>query len=652
VARDLVIGNGKITIAFDSRMGLRDFFFPMVGLENHLSGHEFRIGVWADHRFSWIGDGWQISTKYLPDTLVGKCMAGNDGLEVELEVNDAVHSSLNLYLKKLAVRNTSKLKREIRVFFSQDFHIYGLDAGDTAMYEPESKSIIHYKRKRYFLINGSTDQNSGIYQFATGYKESFGKEGTWKDAEDGDLQGNPVAQGSVDSAISFRLEIPPGSTSTIYYWIACGENLEEVIALDSKVKDTGVEQLLLETENYWSAWVNKRDVDLAPLPRDIRRLYRASLLIMRTHADNGGAIIASCDSDILQFNRDTYSYVWPRDGALTALAFDAAGFQEVSRPFFEFCHRQISKGGFFYHNYMADGSLGSNWHALIDARGQSQLPIQEDETALVLLALWKHFQKYRDVEFIGKVYDKLVVSASDFLLEHRDQNTGLPEPSFDIWEEKIGVFTATSATVCAALTAAAEFAKVFYDSERQDLLNQAGKQMKESMLTYLYDKQLGRFIKAINPDGSRDTCIDSSLAFIFAYGPFDASDDEVVNTMRAIHKQLWINIGTGGIARYENDEYRRTSRDITGNPWFISTLWLARWYFARAKSIEELNKGRDLLSWVTKRATLSGILGEQFNPQTGLSASVQPLIWSHAEFVKAVCEYIDKYNKISSLIER
>ena len=142
---------------------------------------------------------------------------------------------------------------------------------------------------------------------------------------------------------------------------------------------------------------------------------------------------------------------------------------------------------------------------MIDAKGQPQLPIQEDETALVLLALWKHFQKYRDVEFIGKVYDKLVVNASEFLLDHRDEKTGLPKPSFDFWEEKIGVFTATSATVCAALTAAAEFAKVFYDSKRQDLLNKAGKQMKEGMLTHLYDKQLGRFIKAIYPDGSRDT---------------------------------------------------------------------------------------------------------------------------------------------------
>ena len=46
----------------------------------------------------------------------------------------------------------------------------------------------------------------------------------------------------------------------------------------------------------------------------------------------------------------------------------------------------------------------------------------------------------------------------------------LPKPTFDEWEEKVGVFTSTVASVCAALDAAAKFAKVFYDSNRQEIL--------------------------------------------------------------------------------------------------------------------------------------------------------------------------------------
>jgi GH15 family glucan-1,4-alpha-glucosidase len=618
-----------------------------VGLENHAAGHLFRLGVQVNGNFTWIGDGWDISMKYLPETLVSQCLAVHKSLPVELEVNDAVHSFLDLYFRKLTVRNVTEAKCDFKVFFSHDFHIYGEDAGDTVMYEPNLQAVIHYKRKRYFLINGVTAQHPGITEFAIGQKESFGKEGTWKDAEDGVLEKNPVAQGSVDSTVSFQLELKPKSAETIYYWIACGRNLEEVKALDATAKRVGAEQLLLETENYWSAWVNKQNLNLSILPRDILRLFKTSLLIMRTHVDNRGAIISSCDSDVLQFNRDTYSYVWPRDGAICAMAFDAAGFQEVSRLFFEFCNRAISDEGYFMHKYWSDGSVGSSWHALVDGKGQPQLPIQLDETALVLYALWKHFQKYRDLEFISRVYPRLVVKTAEFMQNYRDPQTGLPKPSFDLWEENTGTFTSTAACICSALSSAAKFARVFYNSKRQEELNGVVAQMKEAILTRLYDDKLGRFIKAVLPDGTRDVTVDSSLSFTFLCGTFDAETEQVRETMNAILKRLWVP-GIGGLARYENDGYHRASRNIPGNPWFICTLWLARWQISASKSLEDLKKALSLISWVANHSSPSGVLAEQIDPNDGGPISVSPLIWSHAELVLAVSEYLEKYQQLSN----
>jgi GH15 family glucan-1,4-alpha-glucosidase len=542
----------------------------------------------------------------------------------------------------------SKKERITKLFFSHDFHLYGLNTGDTVMYEPVSKSVIHFKRKRYFLINGVTDKNMGFNQFATGIKESLGKEGTYKDAEDGVLGGNPIAQGAVDSVISFRLEMKPRSKNIIYYWITCGKNLQDVIQLDAEVKKVGVEQLLLETENYWSAWVNKRRLNFNILPLDLVRLFNRSLLIMRTHVDNNGSIIASCDSDVLQFNRDTYSYVWPRDGAFIALGFDLAGFQEVSRLFFTFCNNVMTEDGFFKHKYSPDGSVGSSWHPLIDKIGKPQLPIQEDETALVLYALWKHFQINRDIEFIREIYKKLVIKTTEFLLDHIDKNTGLPKPSYDLWEEKRGVFTSTVAAVIAALSASAKFAKVFYDRHRYKNISTAASKMKEAMLTHLYDDKLGCFIKAIYADNERDLTIDSSLSSIFTLEVFDPNDPVVQKTMEAVERKLWIKTKIGGIARYENDEYQRISKDYPGNPWFISTLWYARWNIARATSFEELERGYDLLVWVSQHSLESGILAEQLNPISGEPISVSPLIWSHAEYVIAVSEYINKHQKLEA----
>ena len=649
--REIVVSNGRALVALDNKMRIRDFFYPNVGLENHVDGHSFKLGIWTDNRFSWVDENWDIKMKYLPETLVSTCMANNERAALQLEINDAVHSSMDVYLRKIIIHNNINRKREVRLFFSHDFHIYGEDTGDTAIYEPDLKSIIHYKRRRYFLINGITDQNQGIYQFATGQKESFGKEGTWKDAEDGDLQGNPVAQGSVDSTISFKLEIEPNLSNTIYYWIACGKDLNQIKNLDSKIKKIGVEQLLLETENYWSAWVNKQTIDTRSLPREVARLFKTSLLIMRSHVDNNGGIIASCDSDVLQFNRDTYSYVWPRDGAIIALAFDMAGYPEVSRMFFQFCDKIINEAGYFSHKYSPDGSIGSSWHAMVDLQGKLQLPIQEDETALVLFALYKHFQKYHDVEFIATVYPRLVLKTTEFLLDFIDAQTGLPKPSFDIWEEKVGVYSSTVSTVISALQSAAKLAKVFYDRERQDLLSAAAVKMKENMLTKLYDSKAKRFKKAIYADNSNDLTVDSSLSFAFTQGAFEADSEEVRNSMNAIVDKLWIKSDVGGVARYENDDYHRISLDTPGNPWFICTLWLARWHIAVASSVEELNKGLMLLKWTAKHALPSGELAEQINPRTGGAISVAPLAWSHAEFVIAVCEYIEKQKELLAIVQ-
>ncbi len=642
--REAITGNGRIAAAFDSSMNIRDFFYPRVGLENHLIGHFIRIGLWADGIFRWSNEGWNNEIEYMPETLVVRCRSRISDLDLSLETNDCAHQSLDVFLRKVEIRNLSRRPRKIRLFFAHDFHIFGDSVGDTVMYESSLGSVIHYKRDRYFSVSGSTSQKKGIHQFATGYKEQLGREGTWKDAEDGILEGNRIAQGSVDSAISFELDLGSRSVGSIYYWIACGNNLKQVANLNSLVEKIGVEQLLLATENYWAAWVNKKDIMLCSLPRNILRAYKKSLLIMRAHADNQGGIIASCDSDILQFNRDTYSYVWMRDGAIVSLAFDMAGFSEVSRRFFQFCDRVITEGGFFHHKYSPDGSVGSSWLA---ASMNGGLAIEEDETALVLYALWRHFQKFRDIEFIEEVYPNLVLKATDFLMKYIDPKTGLPKPSFDLWEEKYGVFTWTAATVYAGLWAGAKFARVFYNREHHEALCDAASHLKKAIYEHLYDTDHHRFVSALNLDGSRDLAVDSSTSAVFLYGGFKAYEKMVEETMNSIFDKLWINSGVGGLARYENDEYQRISRDVTGNPWFISTLWLARWHIAKAQSLMQLKDGLDLLSWAADHSLPSGVMPEQIHPFTGEPVSVAPLVWSHAEFVIAVCEYLERYRDIS-----
>src|SRR3972149_866173 len=143
--RDIPVGNGFLLVNFDSSYQLRDLYWPHVGLENHTAGHPFRLGVWVEGQFSWVhADGWQKKLEYEENTLVSRVALANQRMGIHLLMNDIVDFHENLYLRQIIVKNDRAQEREIRLFFSHDFHINGHEVGDSAYYEPERKAIFHY----------------------------------------------------------------------------------------------------------------------------------------------------------------------------------------------------------------------------------------------------------------------------------------------------------------------------------------------------------------------------------------------------------------------------------------------------------------------------------------------------------------------------
>ena len=215
MVRPLVLGNGQLLLNFDESLNLRDLYFPFVGQLNHIGGHYCSFGIWTDNQFSWCYDKqWEKKLDYVKDTLVSEVHARHAGMQLELLINDAVHFTDNIYLKKMQIKNLARHGREVRVFFTHDFSIDESEVADTAVYNPEISAVYHYKRNRYFLANGRAD-GERIFEFTTGVKRFGGAEGTWRDAEDGRLANNPIAQGSVDSTISFRLHLDAGDRKSV-----------------------------------------------------------------------------------------------------------------------------------------------------------------------------------------------------------------------------------------------------------------------------------------------------------------------------------------------------------------------------------------------------------------------------------------------------
>lgn len=652
--RQLVLGNGELLVTFDARLNMRDFYYPYVGLWNQLGGFKNRIGVWVEGRFSWVEeDGWRIRLGYRDGSLVGEARAVNDPLGVALDVQDAVYHAANIYLKRVTVRNLAPEARKIRLFFTQDFSIDESNVGDTAVYDPDLNLVYHYKRDRYFMVNGCSRQG-GIAQFSTGIKRFRGAEGTWRDAEDGRLEGNAIVQGSVDSAVGFDLFLPAGAAEDVWYWIAAARRYGDCRDLDRHVRERSPAALLRRTERYWRRWLDKAGVDLDDLPKELVRLYRLSLLVVRAHLDRRGGIVASADGEILDAQRDHYGYVWPRDGALAAVALARAGYPEAALPFFHFCRQVLTRGGFLLHKYNPDGSLGSSWHPWF-LNGRKQLPIQEDETGLVLHALWEYYRASGDIEQVAALVPTLVEPAADFLCEYVDPDLNLPQDSYDLWEERRGIFTFTAAAVHGGLVGAAKLVALQGGVQRARRYRQTARRIREGIAAHLYDPSLGRFIRGLHrgSDGSveQDATLESSVFGLVDYGVLAASDPRVVSTMRAIEAGLWVKTPVGGIARYAGDHYCRRHWDLAtvpGNPWFITTLWLAGWYADTAASRHDLDRCLALLEWVREYALPSGLLSEQIDPFSGEAISVAPLTWSHAAYVLTVLRYAEARRRVAA----
>lgn len=654
MSRHLVLGNGQLLVTFDDRLNLRDFYYPHVGLWNHVGGFKNRMGVWAAGHFSWVEEeAWRLQIGYREASLVSACTARHEALGIVLDVSDAVHHRENVYLKRVTVRNLGPEARDIRLFFTQDFSIDETNVGDTAVYDPAAHVVYHYKRNRYFLVNGASAQGP-IYQFATGTKRFQGAEGTWRDAEDGCLAGNPIAQGSVDSAVSFRLYLEPGAEEDVWYWITAARNYSEALYLNSFVLARTPQALLQQTETYWRHWLNKGRADLVDLSDDLARLYRTSLLMVRAHVDRGGAIIAAADGEILHQQRDHYSYMWPRDGALAAYALCRAGFPEATKTFFLFCADALTSDGYLLHKYNPDGSVGSSWHPwYLD--GREQLPIQEDETGLVLFALWEYYRQSGDIELVYALTPTLVERAADFLCNYIHSHLNLPQESYDLWEERRGIFTFTVAAVYGGLLGAAHLMELQGDGERTARYRQMAERIRHGVEEHLYEASLGRFIRGIyiRPDGTveKDMTLESSLYGLVEFGLFPATDPRVVRTMEAIEEGLRVRTPVGGIARYSGDCYFRSYWDmaaVPGNPWFITSLWLAEWRAQVATSARDLEGARQTLEWVQSYALSSGLLSEQLDPVTGDPVSVAPLTWSHAAYVLAVQRYVEAYRRLNA----
>lgn len=645
MARPIVLSNGELHVGINKFGMVHDFYYPYVGQENHSAAKSLRhkIGVWMDGAFSWCDDGnWHFTFDYPYRALIGRTTARNDELGVLLEFEDTVDAGQDAFLRNVHVINLRNNERKVRLYMHQVFAINdSASKNDTVQYMPDDDAIMHYKGHRVFIIGGTHSDERPFDEYSVGLFGIEGRDGTYRDAEDGHLSGNTVEHGRVDSVIGFHLALGAHDSVRVHYWIAAGKMPSEARRVDATIRKEGLLHRILLTDAWWREWLERSKRFEEKLEPKYRKNFLESLLILKAHIDRRGAVIASTDTTMLNYARDAYAYCWPRDGAYGIWPLIRLGYRVEPLHFFNFCRHGLQPGGYLMHKYQADGAVGSSWHPYLHTDGIVAPPIQEDETALVLFMFGQFYYMNKDEKLLNEFYHSMIVPMANFMAGYIDENTGLPKPSYDLWEETFLTTTYTTSTVYAALLTAADLADAMKDADSAVRWRSVANDIADAARKTLYSSDRRYFYKGIlaKKDGTivKNDIVDSSSVFgAFMFGLFPMESEEVQESMKTLHAALYVSDDNPGVPRYENDNYHRVSQDNIGNPWFITTLWLAQYNF----EMNNISEGKKSLDWVQGKMMRTGVLSEQIHPFNDSFMSVAPLAWSQAEFLSTLLDLI------------
>lgn len=640
MGRPVILGNGSLTVGLDEYGLVHDFYYPYVGLDNLTTARSLphKLGVWVDGTFSWVDDdSWQVTVDFSGDALITHVSLEHAKLQLRLEFQDFVDYEFNALCRQLTVHNLADSERQIRIFFHQVFEISRAGRGDTALYVPEGPYLLDYKGRCSLLIYAQAADGTPFDQYSAGNYGIEGKEGTWRDAEDGELSGNAVEHGGVDSVLRVSLSLSPESNQVVDYWLVAADAQFSAEKIHKRLLESGLYDRLEANKRYWREWLSVAAPHIHDLAKAQQQAVRKSLMVIKAHTDRRGGIIASCDSSIYNYGRDYYSYVWPRDGAYAIWPLIRLGYTEEPEKFFSFCRDILHADGYLMHKYQPDRAIGSTWHPLIHGR-HSELAIQEDETAIVLYMLGEYYEAGQDKAFIESMYTTFIQPAANFMAEFRDEATKLPHASYDLWEEKFLTSTYTTAITYRGLLTAADFADLLEFPDDAVNWRQAAEEIAANCHV-LFDDQRGALRKGflLQDDGSLqfDNTLDVSSAYgalMFASQAFGGQ--AIRSSFQVIEKELKDRSPSGGVPRYEHDQYFTSDPPFLGNPWFVTTLWVAQYYLQLNRTAE----AGKLVDWSLAHALPSGVLSEQVEPTHGTIISVTPLVWSHAELINTLLD--------------
>lgn len=631
-----VTGNSSMLAAFSDRAELLRLFWPNIDYIQQFD--KLLCGIYIKNTSGstvWLNDHrCEHRQEYLQDTNIIKSTITNYFDGYRAVIYDFVCSEADVLVRRCEIENISGEAKELG-FMS--FSAASAADPDVAgvLFDFQNEALVHYKANNYLSV--FSDNPACGFQLGNNANDAavstylFGKDdiGMMKDA-----------------AVSWELgAFAKNEVKSFNLYICAASNLKACKSLIRECKTLGASRLFAGTQKYWKDYLNNTK-QLKTGNSLLDNLYKRSLLVFRLMYDKkSGGLMAAPEVDEYFTKCGRYAYCWGRDAAFITEALDRAGLHECVDKFYQWAVKVQEEDGSWQQRYHMDGNLGPCWG------------LQVDETGTLLWGMLKHYRHTGKLQFLHSVWDSVKAGAV-FLKGFMDSDTGLPRPSFDLWEERLGEHAYSSAAVYSGLKAASQIAEFLGKNDAETIgWAQQAERIKKSITDYFWKEDFNRFIRSIrvklngwgeeassskvllqvNSKGCiRDFTLEDWIVDVSLIGlsiPFEVFDvhDPKMKSMVALIEETLTSHGIGGIKRYENDSY------IGGNPWILTTLWVALYHVRTGN----YTRGKEYLFWAVNGRTELGLLPEQVNKDTGKPEWVIPLTWSHAMYVQVLSELVD-----------
>lgn len=631
-----IAGNSSMLVCFSEQSELLRLFWPNIDYLQQFD--KMLCGIFLKNKNGstvWLNDQrCQHQQEYLQDTNIIKSTIINDFDGYKVIIYDFVHLHRDVLIRRFEIQNILQEQRELGLVSFSSATSSDPDVACT-LFDFTNEALIHYRSNNYVSIFSDIP----ALGFQIGNNANAAAVSTY-------LFGKDDIGMMKDAAVAWELgSFEKNETKHFNMYISASNTLKGCKSLIKEVKGFGAANMFDETEQYWKDFLSyvkpmKSGVDL------LDDLYKRSLLVLRLMYDKkSGGLLAAPEVDEYFTKCGRYAYCWGRDAAFITGALDIAGLDISVDNFYKWAVKVQDEDGSWQQRYHMDGNLGPCWG------------FQVDETGTLLWGMLNHYNYTKRIEFLQSVWVS-VEAAANFLVGFIDEATGLPKPSFDLWEERFGEHAYSSAAVYAGLHSASKIGRILgKPSEDYHKWDEVADKIKKAIVKCFWKEDYRRFIRSVrvklngwgqeesqnttmievNPKGYmrdvtlEDWIVDVSLVGLsIPFDVFDANDPMIKETVSLIEKVL-TSSGIGGIKRYENDTY------IGGNPWILTTLWVALYHTKTGN----YTKAKEYLYWAANGKTKLGLLPEQRNKDTGKPDWVTPLTWSHAMYVHVLSELIN-----------